>query len=121
MVTSDKSQKPGFLAVFWGRLMLKIWLPFILLELVLLLFGGLAYCLLLFWLFHLVLTSTRLVPRIAKILLGAKLYKTNSEKFLKQGLSKWYMAYWLISNIAFLVIAVISFKYNVRLVDMFFM
>ena len=100
---------------------MRIWLPFVLLELVVLFFGGLAYCLLLFWLFHLVLTSTRLVPRIARILLGTKLYEANNDKFLKQGSPKWYKVYWLISNIAFLVIAVISFKYNIRLVDILFM
>lgn len=121
MASSDNSQKSDFMMVFWGRLVLRIWLPFVLLELVVLFFAGLAYCLLLFWIFHLVLTSTRLVPRIAKFLLGAKLYEANIDKLLKQGHPKWYRAYWLISNVAFLAIAVVSFKYNVRLVDILFM
>lgn len=114
-----KGQKPDLMMVFWGRLMLRIWLPFVLLELVVLFFAGLAYCLLLFWLFHLIITSTRLVPRIARILLGAKLQEANL-RFLKRGTPKWYRAYWLVSNIAFLDIAVVSFKYNIRLVDIFF-
>jgi hypothetical protein len=121
MDINDKSQKKDFIMVFWRRLVLRIWLPFVLLELVVIFFGGLAYFLLFFWLFHIVLTSIVLTPSLAKIILGDKLYKNSSTKLIKRSLLKYYIAYWLFSNIAFLVLAIISFKYNVRLVDIFFM
>ncbi len=120
MVNNDNIQKRNSM-LFLTRFILIIFLPFVLLELVVAIWGGLAYFLLFFWLFHAVLTGIllfeRAVRRLSKIILGSKINEINIEMGVKQRLPKWYRTYWLISNIAFLVIVVISFSYNVRLID----
>jgi len=119
---NNSNQKQN-LMVFITGFMLKIWLPFILLELIIIFFGGLAYFLLLFWLFYFYLTGVALFPRevkrLAKIALGSKLFEINKDRIRIQRLPTWYWAYWLISNIALLAVVVISFRYNIRLIDVF--
>jgi hypothetical protein len=99
----------------WKKLLL-ILLPFVLIEVVLLFYAGIAYFLLFFLLFHLMITSARLFPKLAKIILGEENYN-KSHKHWEQGNARRYKMYWLISNILWLALVMASFFNNFRLLE----
>lgn len=116
MAISDGNPQQRRLPLGWSRA-LAIYLMFALAELLLLFFAGLAYFLLLFWLFHLAGTSTPIVPQFARLLSGSAAYERNRENLVRLRASRSYRVRWLVTNAAFLAIAVLSFRYNVRLWD----
>ncbi|MBI2860490.1 MAG: hypothetical protein HYX91_03165 [Chloroflexi bacterium] len=119
LVDTNSGQNPHRARLMGGRTLIIISM-LVLLELALAFFLGLAYCLLMFWLFHLTITGTRLMPKLAKPLLGTELYERNRDWLIVQGRSKSYKVNWLVTNLAFLVLLIISFKFNVKLIDIIF-
>lgn len=99
--------------------LLKILAPLILIELVILFFLGLAYSLMVYCLSHLIITSAVFIPGLYKTLAGTGLYEKNRDKITKQVSSVHYRFYWFISNIAYLVITIVSFQYNFKFIDIF--
>lgn len=97
------------------RRLLLVMAPFILLELVLLVLAGLAYFLLVYWLFLLTFTSTPFIPQLARLLSGVTLYKKNQDKLSELSRSKTFRTRWLLTNMLFLLMALVAFKYNIRL------
>jgi hypothetical protein len=115
MAADSNNQERHRLPLGLGRTL--ILLALVPVELILLFFAGLAYFQLLFWLFHLLFTSIPFIPKLARLISGAGVYERNRDKLFKQGRSKWYRAFWLCMNTFYLVVTMILFRYNIRLVD----
>ena len=118
MNANSNNRKSNGIKIY-RRLFLMLWLPFFLIEIMLIVFAGLAYFLIVFWLFHMVITGIRFFPQIAYILINKK-SDINNEKFINIKAPKSYIVYWIISNTVFLSLAVFSFNYNIRLLDAVF-
>ena len=117
MTTHSNSRKRHRLPLGLGRILI-IYLPFAILELIIVFFVGIGYFCLLFWLFQLVFTVALCRPELYRLLLGAGLYEKNRDKLLRLVSSKWYRVNLLVTNIFYPIIVVLLFKYNFRLVDL---
>jgi len=121
-MVQNKNRQKIDLTLFISRFALKLWLPFVVIELTVLVLAGLSYFLLLFGLFYLLMTSAVFsrgaMKRLFLIVLGSRFDPIMVENLIRP--PKWYVVYWLFSNIAFLGIAMFSFRYNVRLVSLIF-
>ena len=118
MGTDDNIHKSYNPKPMYTRL-LMVWIPFLIIGLVLVFLAGVAYFLLWILIFHFMITSVAFVSRIGNFMLGKQVYKISHDALIEMGRSKKYRIYWVTSNIFWLVVTIISFNYNLRVVDFF--